>query len=251
MTARSPAPIAAQAVPLVTRSDVAPGKKYNEYREDLRHDFFCSCAYCTLMEAEATAIRFVIDHYEPRASRPDLENQYSNLMYACDECNTLKGDRCPPSKARVDGLRFFRPDEDIYDQHFEESGRLLSHKTATGWYTIQSLELNRLSLRRIRELRERLAVCHEFVAAGIAALRKFHIDRLPKNIRSIAISRIREAQAAADRLEDDIDALLRRYARSPLIDIDPDAEKRAQERAAQARRWKALYPGKWRSRDET
>ena len=56
------------------------------------------------------AIRFTIDHYEPRSARPELENDYNNLMYCCDTCNSLKGDRCPPQSARHDGFRFYRPD---------------------------------------------------------------------------------------------------------------------------------------------
>jgi hypothetical protein len=71
---------------LVTRSAVPTDMKYPGYRQHLRCDFFFSCAYCTMTEAEAQAIRMTIDHYEPRGARPDLENDYANLMYACDTC---------------------------------------------------------------------------------------------------------------------------------------------------------------------
>src|SRR5665213_225251 len=80
---------------LVERSIVPPDRPYQEYKEVLREDFLWQCAYCTISEYEAQAIRMTIDHYEPRKARPDLENNYNNLMYACSDCNSYKGDRCP------------------------------------------------------------------------------------------------------------------------------------------------------------
>src|ERR1700722_5601923 len=98
---------------IVTRSQVEPGKRYTEYRQPLRRDFFYSCAYCTMTEFEAQSIRMTIDHYEPRNARRDLENDYTNLMYACTVCNERKGDRYPPPEARADGKRFFRADAEV------------------------------------------------------------------------------------------------------------------------------------------
>ncbi len=107
---------------LVVRSTVPVRKNYSDYREFLRYDFFFSCAYCTIAESEAQAIRMTIDHYEPRNARPDLENTYDNLMYACDECNKRKGDRSPPPDARANGFRFMRSDQDFRDEHLECKG---------------------------------------------------------------------------------------------------------------------------------
>jgi hypothetical protein len=113
-----------------------------------------------MSEAEAQAIRFTIDHYEPRNARPDLIDEYENLMYSCDECNLRKGDRSPPPQARADGYRFFRPDRDLHEDHFRESARRLQGKSNVGHYSVEALDLNRLSLRRLREIRERLTECH-------------------------------------------------------------------------------------------
>jgi 5-methylcytosine-specific restriction endonuclease McrA len=79
-----------------------------------------------MSESEAMAIRFTIDHYEPQKARPDLVDDYTNLMYACDECNLRKGDRYPPPAARATGMRFFRPDEDVHSDQFSITGILLS-----------------------------------------------------------------------------------------------------------------------------
>ena len=233
--------------PLVVRSDVAGGMQYYEYKEHLRYDFFYSCAYCSMTEAEAQAIRFVIDHYEPRRARPDLEHVYINLMYSCDSCNLLKGDRCPPDAARNDGHRFFRPDQDVHSDHFEIKGIRLEAKTNMGSYSIEALDLNRAALLKLRGIRGRLANRAPLVAQGVLALRKFQLDQLPPNMRGLALSAIKKAEAAAEQFANDIDTLLRAYARSNLIDPDPDAEIRREERLVKLAKTHALYPGSWRA----
>ncbi|WP_340646158.1 HNH endonuclease [Phenylobacterium sp.] len=233
---------------LVQRSSVTPGLPYNEYRQPLRHDFFCSCAYCTISEAEAQSIRFTIDHYEPQRARPDLENEYGNLLYACDTCNIRKGDRYPPPDARDAGTRFFRPDEDLHSDHFELSGIRLKPKTETGDYSIEALDLNRLALRTLRELRLRLIKCNEHVLEGIRALRRYPLDQLPRHMKGQVHTYISNAQQMADQIADEIDSILRMNARSPLLDQDPDADKHAQERAARLAEIENLHPGVWRGR---
>jgi hypothetical protein len=231
---------------LVVRSSVPADLPYGEYKPYLRVDFWYSCAYCTLSEAEARAIRFTIDHYESRRAREDLLNDYSNLMYSCDECNMRKGDRSPPEAARRDGYRFFRPDQDIRSDHFERNEIWLREKTNTGFFTINALDLNRKSLKRVRELRARLSECDQYIVEGITALRAFPIDTLPKDVRAKAIKKIEEAMDVAEDLAAAIDSVLRDFAKSPLVDPDGDAEQRAKERAKQLQDLQAMYPGSWR-----
>lgn len=235
------------AVPRVTRSAVPPGKGYREYRQFLRHDFLFSCGYCAITEAEATAVRLTIDHYEPSSLRRDLEHVYSNLIYACDPCNMYKGDVCPPPAARAQGLRFFKPDEDVFAEHFKLSGIRLESKTKTGEFSIERLELNRQALRRLRELRMRLTDCDKFVAEGIAGLRRFPIDRLPPHIKGRVVSALNSINAVADRIAKEIDEILKSNARSDMIDDDPEAEARALQRAATMKGQMALFPGDWRA----
>jgi len=170
---------------LIARSQVEPGKKYPEYREELRYDFFHSCAYCTMSEFEAQSIRMTIDHYEPRKARPDLTNEYGNLMYACSVCNERKSDRYPPQEARDNGQRFFRPDEDVRADHFTRTAIFLEPVTEVGNFSIQTLDLNRRGLLKLRELRKRLADCDPLVSEGILALRSFHIDQLPREVKVV------------------------------------------------------------------
>lgn len=235
------------ATPSVARTSNLPVEAdYGKYRRYLRVDFFFSCAYCTMSEAEAEAIRFTIDHYEPQTARADLVAVYENLMYACDECNTRKGDRYPPEDARKDGYRFFRPDEDIFEQHFAGKDMHLSHRSNVGYYTIHALDLNRKSLQRLRELRLRLLDCDKFITEGITALRNFRIDQLPQTIRARAQRAIKDALNVRDELVTNIDDILRETAKSSLLDLEKD-ETHAIERAANLKHLEGLYPSSWRA----
>lgn len=222
--------------------------RYLEYRTYLRHDFFYSCGYCTLSEFEAQGLRFTIDHYEPKSNSPELEHDYDNLIYACDECNTYKGDMCPPQQARESGYRFFRPDQDAFPDHFVPTQYRINHLTKVGEFTIEMLELNRGSLRRLRELRERLHKVDDFVSKGIFFLRRYKIDHLPKEIRGRALRAISNADHLVDKAADDIDRLLRNAAKSPLLDEDLSKQDRRAEKADKLSVWQGLHPGKWRGR---
>jgi hypothetical protein len=236
---------AKQNSPLVVRSEVPVGLPYNDYREYLRSDFIYACAYCTLMEYEAGGRRFTIDHYVPRGHTETRTDDYENLMYACDECNMLKGNRYPPIEAREKGHRFYRPDGDIFDDHFTFSGMLVEGVTVTGVFTVDFLNLNRLSLRRLRDYRNRISATHSEASELIVELGQVKVDRLPKHLRARAVAAIRGAQAAAKDQALDLDAVLEDLAHSSLIDKDPDARDLARSRAQKLKGIKALYPGSW------
>lgn len=247
----SVAAVASNSV-LVTRSEVTAGLPYTEYRPQLRYDFFHSCAYCTMTECEAQALSFSIDHYEPRQKAPELENEYSNLMYACTICNTYKSDRSPPPTARAAGYRFFRPDQDIYQQHFERDGLKLKTKTNTGFYTSQVLYLDRLALKRVRRARKKLADCDRLITEGILALRNFPLDQLPPHVKGAAARAIRQMTSFAEGFAEGIDQILREQARSPLLDKDPKALKASLERAANLKDIEGIFPGgSWRAKRRT
>ena len=239
---------------LVERSTMVPGLPYTEYREILRDDFLYSCAYCTISEFEAQGIRMTIDHYEPKSLRADLADDYGNIMYCCDDCNMLKGDRCPPQAAREAGHRFFRPDQDYRHEHFAKIAKDEGvHGISTvGEYTVEYLDLNRPTLHKLRRIRERLDNCHRHVVHGVLGLRRFPIDQLPQSMRARAAQRIAQWEDMSENYASDIDAILRGIAYSPLIDRDPEREARAERRAAAHRKLEGLFPGEsWRARRRT
>lgn len=231
-------------------SDLPQGRPYNEYKPWLRHDFLCSCAYCSMSEAEAQARRFTIDHYEPKKAHPELVDDYGNLMYCCDECNMRKGDRCPPLSARENGIRFFRPDADYWQEHFKRNGARLEPVSKVGSFTIDAIDLNRKALRTLREIRERLAQCNEQISQGVLALKRFRIDRLPPQIRAKALQYIKQALRVDQDLTKAIEHVLRESAKSPLLDEEsgPELQERMGERQARLKETEALHPGIWRAR---
>lgn len=244
----TPAAIPAKISSLIARSTVPSLTDYTEYRPYLRVDFLWSCAYCTITEAEATGFRMTIDHYEPQSARPDLDCDYSNLMYCCDECNARKGDRYPPISARENGFRFFRVDQDEFSSHFELIGLKIGHTTNVGYYTIQALDLNRQALQRIRSLRMRAFDCHELALEGIRAIKSIRLDLFSPTFRGRVLQKIREWEGVQDQIESDIDSLLERLAKSPLLDADPEIQERAEERKKSLDSIEALHPGNWRGR---
>jgi hypothetical protein len=250
--AKSSSAVTTTLKPVVVRSTNLPTvKEYGEYLPVLRKDFWYSCAYCTITEAEARAIRFEIDHYEPVSARDDLRHEYSNLMYACEECNSLKGDRTPPQSARDAGKRFFRVDEDIRSEHFEPKGIRVEGKTTVGEFTVDAVDLNRYSLRRLREIRQKLMDSEVFVSEGVTALSSFAIDRLSPQIRGDALAAINKALELTDKVFGDFDELLLEFAKSPLLqDEESDEDRlRNKERLARLREQEGLHPGVWRGRN--
>jgi hypothetical protein len=208
----------------------------------LRKDFFYSCAYCTMTEFEARGIRMVIDHYEPRAARKDLEDEYSNLMYSCDVCNERKGDRCPSSEARASGHRFFRADEEPRADHFELEGLELKFKSSVGEFTIKLLDLNRDALLGLRDVRDRMSKCLPMIAEGVMALRGYPIDHLPTWIRTRALQTINKITDMAATMELEADEILLGFAKSEVIDPDENSSERKKARERYMEGLKALYP---------
>ncbi len=224
------------------------GGTHRGYREYLRVDFWYSCAYCTMAESEGGA--YQIDHFVPQAAGGSSD--YGNLMYSCDECNRFKSAYSPPDDTtQARGLRFVRPDQDHPREHYLLDRDQLRHKTAPGKFTISMLFLNRQSLQRLRSIRRRLYNSQRATLGGLQGLRRIPLDRLPRRVRGLAVRRrdelVAEGRAAIAALDD----LLRSLQQSPLLDADPKAEQRTQERRKYVADLKVhVHPGPWFHRKE-
>ena len=71
---------------IVRRQNVVSKSDYKDYRQELREDFCCICGYCGKSE-KITKNAFEIDHFMPKSVAPELEKEYSNLVYSCYTCN--------------------------------------------------------------------------------------------------------------------------------------------------------------------
>jgi len=69
------------------------------YKPWLRDEFTFRCVYCLCRERwfpDGDAA-FGVDHIQPQATAPELRAQYDNLVYACCQCNSIKGDSEAPN----------------------------------------------------------------------------------------------------------------------------------------------------------
>ena len=133
-------------------------KDYRSYRLSLRRDFKNRCAYCLTHEFfVGGAAGFEIDHYRPQKglyARPDLEAEYSNLYWACRECNSNKSDGWPSLEDETQGLCYIDPckPEGDHEKHwrFHRNG-ILESLTFAGEYTEEKLMLWRPFLQNRRQ----------------------------------------------------------------------------------------------------
>jgi hypothetical protein len=67
-------------------------KLYRGYKPWLRDEFGFRCVYCLTREtwADDGHNRFSADHVKAKSKHVALTNDYDNLVYCCQRCNTLK-----------------------------------------------------------------------------------------------------------------------------------------------------------------
>lgn len=105
-------------------------KQYRYYKPYLQDDFNSRCGYCDVVDIRYGGVRnFHIDHFRPKNPFPHLENDYSNLVYACSYCNGGKSNDWPSgveTHSVLNGMGYIDPCDDDYDNHLQryEDGRI-------------------------------------------------------------------------------------------------------------------------------
>lgn len=67
---------------------------YESYRPWLRDEFTFRCVYCLKRETWGQVTgEFELDHFTPQSVSPLERLIYSNLVYACRRCNSVKSDQ--------------------------------------------------------------------------------------------------------------------------------------------------------------
>lgn len=125
---------------------------YRGYRKYLRLTFSCRCAFCTIHEGDLGGLRFfTIEHLVPQSRDTTLQHQYSNLLYACDECNALKGGDWHTGDPVITGRGYLDPCVHDYDLYFKVwNDGVMEGLAPVADYMIEHLWLNRRFLITLR-----------------------------------------------------------------------------------------------------
>jgi uncharacterized protein (TIGR02646 family) len=225
---------------IIIRSDVEKKSDYHDYRESLRSDFWYSCAYCSITEAEAGGIGFEIDHYLPKNTNPGLINNYDNLFWSCGVCNRYKFDYDPDEKQISAGNVVIRSDEEDPREHLKLKEQILKEKTHTGEFNIELLELNRKQLRRLRSIREKFWEASNYIAFGVKELVSIRLDTIKPRRRYAFQALTKRILAQEGGLNRYLEQLIKNYARSPMLDLDPEKKERLKKRRKYLNEQKAI-----------
>lgn len=227
------------ALPVI-RSKVDENLRCQDYRDDLRIDFYFSCGYCSITEIEAAGLSFQIDHYLPIEKYSDKEDDYLNLIYSCQKCNRNKSDFFPGKDGFPDTYHIIRPDEEDPREHYDLENNELKGITDLGKFNIQYLNLNRKALQTIRSLRERLWQSQKYIAFGVTELRNIKIDNLPEQFKKAVFKFKIELSEQQKESIDTIEKFIEVISRSHIIDTDPENETNLQNRKKYLKELKAI-----------
>ena len=88
-------------------------KSYRSFKPYIRADFNSRCGYTDCPDFWFGGSQtFHIDHFKPKTKNPELEVEYSNLVYCCSYVNILKSD---------DEGSYVDPCDINFDNHFKRS----------------------------------------------------------------------------------------------------------------------------------
>ncbi|MES2788806.1 MAG: HNH endonuclease [Planctomycetota bacterium] len=154
---------------------------YSAMKHWLRDEFTFRCVFCLDRETFAADgyRRFACEHYLPKSTRPDLRNDYDNLLYACNRCNWKKSELEVVSPEKLDFRTLLKCNEDGCFAAIATEGQDL----------IDTLDLNhpeRVDIRKTFITLFRLAEsseCPEQLRAAALRLRKYP-DELPNLVRA-------------------------------------------------------------------
>jgi len=101
MNKSRPIPFCYATRPHIRKHGPAGYRKWEYYRDWLRDEFDFICVYCLRREIwERKRAQWVVEHLIPRAKAPELELEYTNLVYACVSCNSAKSTQEMPDPCR-------------------------------------------------------------------------------------------------------------------------------------------------------
>ena len=88
--------------PHIRRHSPVGYSSYQQFRPWLRDEFCFRCVYCLRREVWAFQDSdFELDHDVAKSLAPELCREYTNLVYACHNCNKRKSNKRLPSPSEV------------------------------------------------------------------------------------------------------------------------------------------------------
>lgn len=120
-----------------------PFRQYQTYKKYLRKEFGATCVYCRMPDRFSEKNSFAVEHYKPKSRFPELENDYANLFYSCQSCNTYKSNFWP-SKNQLDVGEFIpNPCDHVMHDHLETDRKgVINARSKTGQWTLELLDFN-------------------------------------------------------------------------------------------------------------
>lgn len=80
--------------PHVRRHSPPVFKDYRNYKPYLRDEFVFRCVYCLARELWRWNEQSLgVEHWQVKSLHPEERNNYSNLLYLCNDCNNMRGTR--------------------------------------------------------------------------------------------------------------------------------------------------------------
>lgn len=138
---------------ITRRQGIEEREDYHEYLRELQEDFAHLCGYCGKSEIVAKN-GFEIDHFVPKKYAEERENDYTNLVYSCFECNRKKSSKWVsknPDIQFVDGKGFVDPASGDYDIHMERDldGNIVGKTTAGEYMVSEGFKFDQRPMKEI------------------------------------------------------------------------------------------------------
>lgn len=128
---------------------------YSDWKEQVAAECFHQCIYCAIHEGQFGGIdHYHIEHYRPKSIDRfvHLENDITNLYYACPICNRFKSNDWPNDPDDLEKICYPDPSVNDYNELFDVDNE--SHKVS-GSYVSTAYMTERLYLNRPQLLSER------------------------------------------------------------------------------------------------
>jgi hypothetical protein len=97
---------------------------------------------------------------------------------------------------------------------------------------------------RRRSAKPATVSCHEQVVQGILGPRGLELINCP-SLSGRVVALVRRAEETQDRIQAEIDDILRDYARSPFLDVRSETEVERKDRESKLAGIQSLYAGNW------